>query len=149
MIIDASPYDIAQLGKLGRAFVERSITSQFMSFDEEGFVNSLFRLTHLGIMRVWVAKEQGTIVGAIGLIVSPNPYNPREILGDIYFVDVLPEYQKQGIARELIGVVDKWAIANGLKALTISFKDEALAERMCDKAGFVMFEYKLIKKVGD
>ena len=148
MIIDASPYDIAQLGRLGRAFVERSIIAQFMSFDEEGFVNSLFRLIHIGIMRVWVAKEQGTIVGAIGLIVSPNPYNPREILGDIYFVDVLPEYQKQGIAKELIGVVDKWATANGLTALTISFDDEVLAEKMCDRLGFVRFEYKLIKKAG-
>ena len=149
MITEATPYDIAQLGKLGRAFIERSISSRFITFDEEGFVNCLFRLLSLGTIRVWVAKEEGRIAGAVGLLISPNLYNPMELLGDIYFIDVLPEYQKQGIAGKLMAVVEEFAKLVGIKALTISFKQKEIADRICESAGFEAFEYKLIKKVGD
>jgi len=98
---------------------------------------------------VWVAKEEGRIAGAVGLLISPNLYNPMELLGDIYFIDVLPEYQKQGIAGKLMGVVEEFAKLVGIKALTISFKQKEIADRICESAGFEAFEYKLIKKVGD
>jgi GNAT superfamily N-acetyltransferase len=149
MITEATPYDIAQLGKLGRAFIERSSSSRFITFDEEGFVNCLFRLLSLGTIRVWVAKEEGRIAGAVGLLISPNLYNPMELLGDIYFIDVLPEYQKQGIAGKLMGVVEEFAKLVGIKALTVSFKQQEIADKICASQGFEALEYKLIKKVGD
>jgi len=149
MITEATPYDIAQLGKLGRAFIERSISSRFITFDEEGFVNCLFRLLSLGTIRVWVAKEEGRIVGAVCFIISPNLYNPMELLGDIYFIDVLPEYQKQGIAGKLMAVVEEFAKLTGIKALTVSFLEQGIVDKMCADYGYTLSEYRLIKKVGD
>jgi GNAT superfamily N-acetyltransferase len=149
MITEATPYDILQLGKLGKAFIDRSVSGKFITFDEEGFVNGLFRLLSIGTMKVWVAKIEGRIAGAVCLLISPNLYNPMELLGDIYFIDVLPEYQKQGIAGKLMAVVEEFAKLTGIKALTISFKQKEIADRICETRGYLAFEYRLIKKVGD
>lgn len=149
MITEATPYDIGQLGKLGKGFIDRSITGQFISFNEEGFVNSLFKMLSLGVMKVWVYKDQNRISGAIGLLMIPNLYNPLEMLGDIAFVDVLPEYQKKGIARELISLAEKFAKSVGIKSLTISFKGDELVDIFCKSYGYCVLEHKLIKKVGD
>jgi GNAT superfamily N-acetyltransferase len=62
---------------------------------------------------------------------------------------VLPEYQKQGIAGKLMAVVEEFAKLVGMKALTVSFKQKEIADRICETQGYMAFEYRLIKKVGD
>ena len=149
MIREATPYDIAQLGRLGRPFIEEAIDRDFVSFDDEGFVNALHHLISIGILRVLVAKEGQNITGATALLIAPNIYNPREILGDIVFIDVLPEHQKRGIGGELLARAEAMAKDIGVKALTVSFKNKEIADKVITSHGFTMFEYKLIKKVGD
>lgn len=145
---EATPYDILQITNVGRGFVERSISSKFITFDEEGFANSLFKLISLGVLKIFIVKQEDKFAGAAGILLSPNLYNPRELLADIYFIDILPEYQKQGIAMELMKFIEAWCKEKKIIALTVSFKQEAIADRLVEK-GWTKFEYKVIKKIGD
>ena len=145
----ANHSDLKKISYLGKAFVSRSISSKFISFDQQNFLKALKILIEKQIAYIWVAREGKKIAGAVCLIVTPNIYNKTELLGDIYFIDVLPEYQRLGIAKRLIKTAEVFARERGIIAVTIAFKDKKIADSMYNSAGFILFEYRLIKKIGD
>lgn len=148
IIREATPDDIYVISFLGSQFVNRSITSKFMSFNQINFHSTLNNYIDNNVLKIWVARDGYKLAGAVGLIYSQNFYNSDETLGDIYFIDVLPEYQKQGLAGKFITTVEQWCSENGVQSLSISFKSKEIAERVSESKGFDMFEYKLMKRVG-
>lgn len=149
MITEASPYDIGRIGLLGRSFVENSVFNGLLGYDEEGFTNALFDMVKIGIFKIFVKKTDHTLVGAIGLLLSPNIYSPNERMARIFFLDVLPTHQKKGIANELISEAHKWCVENGISSLSIEVEGESLKGKMCDRYGFRDIGYSLLKRIGD
>ncbi len=145
----ATDNDIEEISYLGRAFLENSSGGNIVSYNQKSFLDSLMKLRDLELLKVWIAKDNENIAGAVGLIISPNIYNQKEILGDIYFIDVLPEYQKQGIAKRFIKIIEKWALENNVIAISVSFDDKEITDKLCKSMDYVLFEYRIMKKMGD
>lgn len=61
-----------------------------------------------------VAESGNTIVGYCGVFV-PAP----GVEADILTVAVLPEYRRQGIAREFIRQIEEWSLARGASAIML------------------------------
>lgn len=61
-----------------------------------------------------VAESGNTIVGYCGVFV-PAP----GVEADILTVAVLPEYRRQGIAREFIRQIEEWSLARGASAMML------------------------------
>lgn len=115
-----------------------------MSFNSDKFYEMLTAMKASGILAVWVALDGDQIAGAVGMITTPNVYNHSELLSDIYFIDVVPEYRKKGLAKRLIATAEDYAKKIGSIAMTVSFNDEAIADRL---SGYKKYEYKTIKSL--
>jgi len=147
-ITRATSKDLKSIADLGGQFIAASISSKFVSYDAEGFKEALHELIAKHIAYVWIARVANKIAGAACLIVTANIYNPVEMLADCYFIDVLPEYRKQGLMVDLLGECEKWCKHNGIVAMTVCFKQEKIAKAMVGK-GYTQFETRLIKKIGE
>lgn len=146
MIRQANSIDLSKISVMGEAFLKDSISSKFLSFDFKNFHEMLLNMINAGILTVWVADENG-IVGAAGLIITPNFYNHTELLGDIYFIDVVPEYRKKGIANDLMQTAENYAKEKKCIAITVSFNHEEIADKIISKRDYQKLEYKIIKKL--
>ena len=148
-IREATKEDIKVLGVIGKPFIDNSISSRFVSFNGDLFVKFLNTLIESGIAKVWVPKHGNRIVGAICCIFSPNIYNKEELLAEIMFIDVIPEYRKKGIATKLIDVAEEYAKKQGVKSISMVFKHKEIADKIMENCGYTMFEYKIIKRLGE
>ena len=117
-----------------------------MSYNEVGFEDCLNQLISMNVANIWVALYKKQIVGAICLLTTPNIYNPIEKVSDILFIDVVPDFQRKGIAREMIKKAENWCKRNNIIAVSMGFKSQEIAQKM-SKYGFNMFEYKTMKKI--
>jgi GNAT superfamily N-acetyltransferase len=132
---------------MGGSFVEDSISSKFITHNTDKFHDTLVALSDLDIISVWVAvTESDEIMGAVGVLITPNIYNSSEVLADIYFIDVVPKYRKRGLAKELMRVAEGYARERNAIAITVSFNQEKIADRVVRK-GYTKYEYKLIKSL--
>ena len=148
IVREATQKDLLKIKDHGGAFIDRSISSNFVTYDGEGFLFILKAMIKQGLARLWACRaDDGEFAGAICLFISPNVYNPNELLGDIYFIDVLPRFQKQGVAKKMMLAVEKWAKEIGIMSLSISFKSKAIADRVADSMNYTLFEYKLMKRI--
>jgi GNAT superfamily N-acetyltransferase len=148
-IVKGTRKDVWELTENGAGFIGASISSNFLSYDVQGFGEMLLKLMDCNAMHFWLCKEDGDLAGAVCLLVTPNLYNPSEMLGDIYFIDVFPKYRKRGIAKKLIRVVEDFTKTINVLSLSVSFKSEAVAKHLADSMGYTMFEYKLIKRINN
>lgn len=147
MIRQATEQDLRRISVMGSSFIGDSISSEFITHNVDNFHGMLISLSDADILSVWVAvTKSDEIIGAVALLLSPNVYNSDELLADIYFINVVPEYRKQGLAKEFMRVAENYAKKRGAVAVTISFKNKEIADRVAKK-GYRMFEYKLIKSV--
>ena len=148
IVREATQKDLIKVRDHGGAFIDRSISSKFVTYDGEGFLFMLKAMIKQGLARIWACRaDDGEFAGAICLFISPNIYNPDELLGDIYFIDVLPKFQKQGVAKKMMLAVEKFAKEIGIVSLSISFKSRAIADRVAESMNYTLFEYKLMKRI--
>lgn len=136
--------DLKRISVMGVAFLRNSPAYDYMSFNSDKFYEMLTAMKASGILAVWVALDGDQIAGAVGMITTPNVYNHSELLSDIYFIDVVPEYRKKGLAKRLIATAEDYAKKIGSIAMTVSFNDEAIADRL---SGYKKYEYKTIKSL--
>lgn len=146
IIREATQKDLIKIINHGGAFIDRSISSKFVTYDREGFLYMLKAMMKQGLASLWACRtDDGEFAGATCLFISPNIYNPNELLGDIYFIDVLPKFQKQGVAKKMMMTIEKFAKEIGIVSLSISFKSKAIADKVADSMNYTLFEYKLMK----
>ena len=147
MIRKATHKDLRRISVMGASFIGDSISSKFITHNSDKFYNTLVTLSNIDVITVWVAvTESDEIMGAVGLLIAPNVYNNSELLADIYFIDVVPKYRKQGLAKDFMKVVEDYAKEKGAVAITVSFNQQEIADRVA-KNGYMKFEYKIIKSL--
>jgi len=147
VIAIATQKDLEELSVMGEWFINDSISSKFIGFNAQRFYEYLLKLIEADALLVWVAKTDTEIMGAVGLLVTPNVYDHSEILADIYFIDVVPKFRKQGLAKKFMQIAEAYCAENNIKAITISFNSRDIANRVSKSAGYTFLEYKLIKEV--
>jgi len=147
MIVEATDKDLRTISVMGGSFINDSVSSKYICFNADRFYKVLNELTKSGGLKVWVAKEDGLIVGAVGLLITPNVYDYKQMLADIYFIDVIPKFRNKGIASGFMDVCEWYCSKNKITALTVSFKNQKIADNIARKRGYQKIEYKLIKEV--
>ena len=148
IVREATQKDLLKIKDHGGAFIDRSISSKFVTYDGEGFLFILKAMIKQGLARIWACRtDDGEFAGAICLLISPNVYNPDELMGDIYFIDVLPKFQKQGVAKKMMLTVEKFAKEIGIISLSISFNSLDIARRIESGMNYTLTEYKLMKRI--
>jgi ribosomal protein S18 acetylase RimI-like enzyme len=147
MILKANDIDLQEIAQNGDKFIAASVSSRFVSCDPEGFYDALKFMVNAGTMVVWAYRIHDELAGAVCLLKSPNIYNPKETLGDIYFIDVFPKFRKMGLAKEMIQHVEQYAKDNNIKSLSMSLKSRDIAEHIISGMGYSMLEYKIMKRI--
>lgn len=64
--------------------------------------------------RLWVAVDEEKVVVGFTLAGELGPH------AHLYEIDVMPGYGRKGIGRALIATVERWALDNGYKRLTLT-----------------------------
>lgn len=104
MIRQATKADTDQIVKLSLAFYPTTDYVKFAPVNEDSIRTLTDALIENGVVLVAVLEDE--IVGVVGLVLTPFPFN-QDIIGayEIVFY-VTPEAQGMGVGQELLAAVD-------------------------------------------
>lgn len=140
--------DVLVMAKCGRYFHDISSYGKIMGYDEIRIQGNLLGLINSPVAALLVAHEGDTLMGMLAGIVINSLYDPKEFVGQCFFVAVLPDFQKKKVSNALMAEFDKWAIAMGAVMLTYSGYSEKFISSM-KKRGYTQVEVTLMKRVGE
>jgi len=72
----------------------------------------------------FIATDGGKIVGFITY--ASSPYTPAIDLAELTWMGVRPEYQRRGIGKKLLQVLERQLIARGIRTLQVSTVADAV-----------------------
>ena len=111
-IRDFQPPDLPTLSKIDQACFPPGI-----AYSRE----ELAAFVALRSARTWVAEAEGSIVG----FVVANREPPR--IGHIITIDVVGNYRRQGVGRELMNGAENWARKARLRIIYLETAEDNLA----------------------
>lgn len=108
-------------------------------------------LEHLptGAFRVWVAEDNGTPIASVGLVlhsIPPSPYNAAGKEAYIMNLVTLPEYRRQGIAKQLLCHVLDVVRSEGIPKVSLHASSEG--RRLYEKLGFAVSDDRPEMRLG-
>ncbi len=97
---------------------------------------------HMQEGKVWGYFVKKELVGCISLVVE------WEVYGKVQDLAVKPNFQGRGIAKELMGFVQKYAKKNGVKELRVFTRSDNVKNvKIYEKLGFKTFVYTMKKEI--
>lgn len=135
----ATPDDFPHLIRMGLAFHAASCYSETVAPDVESFKRTVVEIAS-GPGAVFVAEEDGSVVGMAAATSSPHWFNQSHKIGQEVFWWVDEDKRGTGAGRLLMDALEEWARLSGCKtfcmASTANLRPEALA-RLYKRRGYV------------
>lgn len=94
----AEPSDIEQLLKMGKEFYDASPFPQFVEWDEDSAAVYIFGILDAGIIIVAETSDTNEMVGMIGMLYTPFPYNSEKMMASEVAFYIAPEHRHSGLA---------------------------------------------------
>lgn len=96
------------------------------------------------------AFDGDRIVGGLGGMYNPHPYNINTLIGIEHFWYVEPEYRKKGAGKKLIQSFEDWLYGHGVQYMMMLYIHGGPSEDLIQfykKEGFKAFETQVIREV--
>jgi len=139
--------DEADLVRMGEAFFNELAVSALIKFSPESLVEFVRAASMNENSRVWVAEEEGKIVGAAAGICYPF-YFTGELTTQELFWWVDPEARKLNVGKSLYQTLEDWAVENGSTTIQMVAIENGSAEsvgKIYKRMGFMPNEHTYIR----
>lgn len=133
----ANEKDIAPCLVMGRVFWKESPIAH-RPYNEEGIKTLLKRLIDDNSMIV--AEHEGTTVGAIGILITDNHFDPTLKVAVEVFWYMAPELREVGLGKAMLEAAESLAKARGVEMMSMGTMSNEKADTMLKNNGYVLTE---------
>lgn len=116
-----------EMGRVARFMKQFERETKFVTVDVEYATNRYIEMIDSGLVNVFVAEKDDTLLGALGFMKAPDLHNGEMIAVETFWF-VAPEHR--GIGVHLLNAFEKWA-----------------EENECDKTAMVHLEDSMPKSL--
>jgi GNAT superfamily N-acetyltransferase len=142
--------DLPRYLPLGQAFHAASPMHSAMPFDVDGFSDFFLRAIQDPNMGVWLAEDDGAVIGITGALFYPMYFSPSSMVVQELWWWLTPEARGKGVGHALLNVIESWATAKGATALFMVALEDENAEKMAQiytRKGFRLMERTYMRGV--
>ena len=119
MIREGKILDIKSLVKMGKDFFDNSGYQHIFPFEKKTFEKTVSHLITDENSNIFVAVEEGEIVGMAGALLFPFYMNENVLSCQEVFWWVKPEARKGSLGMNLLSGVEKWAKNKGAQTFNM------------------------------
>jgi GNAT superfamily N-acetyltransferase len=101
-------------------------------------------------MGVWLAEDDGKIVGIAGALLYPMYFSPSSMVVQELWWWLTPQVRGKGAGKAMYDTIESWAIANNATALfMIALEDDRVGKmaNLYTRKGFRPMERTFIREV--
>ena len=124
MIRQATEYDIPELVKLGREFVE---TCTDYTYNKSSVAETL-RAVINGAGVIFISENGARLTGTIGLLSFPLYISGEKVASELFWW-VKPKYRKGSAGLKLLIAAERWAEEEGCKRIAMISLERSMPER--------------------
>ena len=141
--------DFPMLARVGAKFHKEAGFEKIQSYDEMSVQDSLLQIhdNPLGIILVaW--DDEDKFAGIVAGGIYPNFYNPSEVVAQVGFICVEPEYRKGIATGQLMSAFEQWASDMGASGLACMSNTKEWSQALKER-GFVKTDTVFRKKIDE
>ena len=146
IIRDAELADLPIIAEAANKFINEASIDKLFDYNSKSFLRFLQYCLYRESCILLIAEHMELSVGALLMECVPSMFNENQIIGEILFIDVLPEYRKMKIALKLLARAEEWAKQNNIHVLSLNLPQTEIVKNM-EKYGFNVIEKRLMKKI--
>ena len=142
--------DLPRYLPLAQAFHAASPMHGAMPFDVDGFSDFFLRAIQDPNMGVWLAEDDGVVIGITGALFYPMYFSPSSMVVQELWWWLTPEARGNGAGQALFNMIESWATAKGATALFMVALEDENAEKMAQiytRKGFRLMERTYMRGV--
>lgn len=140
--------DTPRLVELGKLFYEQTAFKRAVPYSESGTAGWFKLMRDQGFL--FVAEEDGHVIGVIGGSAFPFISNPQHGIGATLVMWVEPERRGDGIADLLMDAIEDEGRAAGLTLWSSASNEDVVPEaaaRLYNRRGYRLAEHTFIKEL--
>ena len=150
IVRNAIAEDFPQYLPLGQAFHAASPMHNVIPFDTEGFSNFFLHAVQNPDIGVWLAEDDGEIIGIAGALFYPMYFSPSNMVVQELWWWLTPEARGKGAGQAMYDMIESWAIAKNATAIFMIALEDNRADKMASlyaRKGFRPMERTYIREV--
>jgi GNAT superfamily N-acetyltransferase len=150
IVRNAIAEDFPRYLPLAQAFHAASPVHGVIPFDDEGYANFFLQAVQNPSMGVWLAEDDGKIVGIAGALLYPMYFSPSSMVVQELWWWLTPQVRGKGAGKAMYDMIESWAIANNATALfMIALEDDRVGKmaNLYTRKGFRPMERTFIREV--
>lgn len=150
IIRDATEDDLPEYIKLGRMFHQSCPLSDVVAFDDEGFSEFYRAAIENENIGIWVAEDDGKIVGICSAIAYGMYFNPSSIVVQELWWWISPDSRGAGAGAAMFKRIEQWAAEKNASALFMIALNNDDSDKVCDiytRKGFRPMERTFFREV--
>lgn len=143
----ATEQDIDVLLELGKAFYEESPFPAYAEWDEDSASLHIFHVIDSGVIILAEKAETSEIVGMVGLLCTPWPYNGNKMLATEVAFYIRPENRGTNLAVAMKECAEAAAELEGCSMMSLMTLSSSppVVDKMYRRAGFQPTETAYLK----
>ena len=150
IVRNAIAEDFPQYLPLAQAFHAASPVHGVIPFDDKGYADFFLQAIYNPNMGVWLAEDDGWIIGIAGALFYPMYFSPSNMVVQELWWWLTPEARGKGAGQAMYDMIESWAIAKNATAIFMIALEDNDAEKMASlytRKGFRPMERTYIKEV--
>jgi GNAT superfamily N-acetyltransferase len=150
IVRNAIAEDLPRYLPLAQAFHAASPMHGVIPFDADGYSDFYLRAIHDPSVGVWLAEDDGKIIGIAGALFYPMYFSPTSMVVQELWWWLTPESRGKGAGQAMYKTIESWAAAKGAVALFMIALEDERADKMANlyaQKGFRPMERTYIREV--
>jgi GNAT superfamily N-acetyltransferase len=146
----ATAEDLDRYLPLAAAFHNASPVHSALPFDYEGFTNFYLSGIDNPNMGIWVAEEDGRVMGITGACCYPMYFSPTNRVVQELWWYLKPEARGNGVGKQMYDAIELWTKEQGATALFMIALEDERSPKMLSlylRQGFKPMERTFFKEV--
>jgi GNAT superfamily N-acetyltransferase len=150
IVRNAIAEDLPRYLPLAQAFHAASPMHGVIPFDVNGFSNFFLQAVQNSNLGVWLAEDDGVVIGITGALFYPMYFSPTSMVVQELWWWLTPESRGKGAGQAMYKTIESWAAAKGAVALFMIALEDERANKMANlyaRKGFRPMERTYIREV--
>ena len=132
IVRNAIAEDLPRYLPLAQAFHAASPMHGVIPFDVNGFSNFFLQAVQNSNLGVWLAEDDGVVIGITGALFYPMYFSPTSMVVQELWWWLTPESRGKGAGQAMYKTIESWAAAKGAVALFMIALEDERADKMAN-----------------